>query len=46
MLEGFGSSGPLRIEDRWFWHDINEDFHGSKGFLSDGFEQADFLDFK
>ena len=46
MLEGFGSSGPLRIEDGWFWHDVNEDFHGAKGFVSDGFEQADFLVFK
>ena len=43
VLEGFGGGGALRIENGWFWHDINEDFHGAKGFVSDGFEQADFL---
>jgi len=43
MTDGFGGGSALRIEDGWFRQDCYEDFHGAEVFVSDGFEQDDFL---
>ena len=45
VADGFRGGGALRVENGWFRQNGYEDFHGAEVFVSDGFEQDDFLFF-